>query len=224
MVKRPVRQQHAGGTRVLRRVRIARRLPLTERVRLTAAVDRGLDHVARGRDDLDTHAVDRDRVAGLHDRALAFGDGEIVLESSLDAGILRVRRIRIAVIEEAVEVRDGIRRRRAADMIPVVVRREEVVDLRQAGRAHRRRNPRRVTFARRGRRTAGIDQQRLSGGRHDQRGAAAFDVDLINAEGIGRADRTGGQQRGQHEDQRRSHATPDRRLCRRRPCGRSGCP
>ena len=132
-------------------------------------------------DDGDTRAAQRNRVTGFHDRALAGRDREVRLVAILDATILLPLWVHLAVIEEPLEVCDGVCRRRAADVVAVVVRREQVVDVLQPGSLHHLGDPLGIAF---GRRTgaAAVDQHRLTGRRDNQRGAAALDVDHIDAQ------------------------------------------
>ena len=66
--------------------------------------------------------------------------------------------------------------RHRAEVIAVVVRGDQVIDLRHAGVLHGGHDP--VGVARRGRAAvAGVDEQRLAGRRHEQRGVAALDVE-----------------------------------------------
>jgi hypothetical protein len=120
-----------------------------------------LDHRTVRRDNIDAHIVKGDPVAGIGDGPLVLRDFEIRVVSSAAVGVLFPLRIHLAVIEKAIEVGDGIRRRRAADMIAVVVSREQIVDLRQPGRLHRVGNALRIAFGRRAR-AAAVDQHRAA--------------------------------------------------------------
>ena len=68
----------------------------------------------------------------------------------------------------------------AADVIGVVVRDHEIVDAREAGLSNNGRNT--VGVAAVEAHVAGVHQQRFAGGRHDQRGLTAFDVDDMDVE------------------------------------------
>ncbi len=72
----------------------------------------------------------------------------------------------------------------AAHVVPVIVRHDEVVDLRQARALDRGRNAIGVAAVEAG--PSGVDEHRLAGGRHDQRRLSAFDVDDVDVERIGR--------------------------------------
>jgi hypothetical protein len=134
-------------------------------------------------DDVDARAGERNRVAGLDDRPLPGRDRQVGLVAILDAAVLFPLRIHLAVIEEALEVRHRVGGRRAAEMIAVVVGREQIRDRRQAGGAHRLGNPLRVALG--GcTRAAGVDQHRLTARRDHQRRTAAFDVDDVDAERV----------------------------------------
>ena len=67
---------------------------------------------------------------------------------------------------------------RAADVVEVVVRRDEVVDLLQT----RVRRGGGDAPGVNGARMAGIDEHRLAGRRNQQRGGAAFDVDVVDVQ------------------------------------------
>src|SRR5947209_3795973 len=96
-----------------------------------------------------THAAQRNRVAGFHDRAFAGCDSRGSLVAILNATILFPFRIHRAMIEEPLEVRDGICRRRTADVVAVVVRREQIIDALQPGSLHRLGDSLRIAFGRR---------------------------------------------------------------------------
>ena len=68
----------------------------------------------------------------------------------------------------------------AAIVIAVVVRQPEVVDLLHARELQHLENPIQVALAG----VAGVHEQRLPGGRYEQRGLAAFGVDVIDVEGL----------------------------------------
>ena len=73
-----------------------------------------------------------------------------------------------------------------AEVIAVPVRRDQVVDLREAGILDGGHDA--LGVARRGRAAvARVDQQRLAGRRDEQRRVAAFDVDDVDVQGLRRA-------------------------------------
>ena len=86
------------------------------------------------------------------------------------------------VIHERANRQSRRERRHAADMIGVVMRDDEVVDARDACLLRRRRDAVGVTAAES--REAGVDEHRLAGRRHEQRGLSPFDVDEIDAQGL----------------------------------------
>ena len=122
---------------------------------------------------------DRDLVPGLHDgvRRLAVQLRVRLLEARDLLALFDAR----PVIEEMLD-RDPLRQLlHAADVIDVVVREQQVVDLLEPELRHDRHDPIGVAAAG----IAGIDQQRLAGRRHEQRGLAAFGVDDIDVERFG---------------------------------------
>ena len=133
------------------------------------------------RDDADT--AKRNRIARLHDRSLAGRDLEIGFVAILDASILLPPRVHLAVIEEPLEMRDRVGRRRAADVVAVVVGRKEVVDLREARGLHRVGDAFRVAL-RRGPWAPAVDQHRIARRGDDQRRTAPFDVEDTDLQAI----------------------------------------
>ena len=93
-----------------------------------------------------------------------------------------------------------------AKVIPVIVRRDEVIDLAQPGVAHRSHDA--VAIPRGGRTAvASVDEQRLTGRGHEERGVSALDVDEIDRQRplrLGRDDRD-----ERHDDSDRQHSAHD---------------
>ena len=85
--------------------------------------------------------------------------------------------------------------RQAAEVIDVVVRQHEVIDLRDAGIGHCRLDA--IGVAATG--IAGVHQQCFSGGRHKQRRLAALRVDVIDGKRLGRPRLGVGGRRGKDE-------------------------
>ena len=117
---------------------------------------------------------------------------------------------RRAVIDEGANRHARRQRRDAADVIGVVVRHDEVVDPRQPGLLHRRRDAIGVAAVEAG--VARVDQQRLARRRDNQRRLAAFDVDEVDVERLSRWAGTGvdpaaGPREGKQQQQG-SHGAP----------------
>src|SRR5262249_28378148 len=116
----------------------------------------------------------RNYVAWLHDSAAAHRRPSEAIQPLLV--------LLLDLITSAVEVidEDHLRKRsQSADMIGVEVANDQVVDFLQAGLLGRGVDSFGVAIADRPSR---VDEQRLSGRRHDQSGRAAFDVDPIYIE------------------------------------------
>ena len=150
-------------------------------IRLAAAGKRRLDRLAAGRHDAPVQSGDRQLVAG-------FDDG--VLGLSVELGVSRLKAGDLLALLAARTVIDEVLDRHAlgqlqhpADVIDVIVRRHQVVDLFDANLAEYSHDA--VEVARAG--VAGVDHHRLAGRRAEERGGAAFDVDHIDVEGLSRA-------------------------------------
>ena len=100
----------------------------------------------------------------------------------------------LAVIHERADRKDRGDVRHAADMIHVVVRRDQVVDPRDAGVACRGRNPERIASV--GTRPSCIDEHRLSRRRDEQRRLSALHVDEVDAQDARITSRGRGELRG----------------------------
>ena len=150
------------------------------RIRLARAGKRRLNRLARRGDDAHIETRHRNPVAGFDDSVLCLGvERRVRLRQKrvgsfarLDVG---------AVIDELANLDLRSQLGHAAEMIAVPMRRDQMIDLLNAGVFHRIENA--ICVANRPRAViAGIDQQRLARRRNDQRGVAALDIDDINVE------------------------------------------
>ena len=108
----------------------------------------------------------------------------------------------------------------AAEVVAVPVRDDEVIEMREAGVVNRVHDAAGVAVGAR-RDIAGVHEQRFAGGRDEERGVAALDVDDVDVEGFARLRlREGGGrakgQRGEEQDRgarkpRHSHIHDDLR-------------
>jgi hypothetical protein len=91
-----------------------------------------------------------------------------------------------------------------ADVVAVIVRDQQVVDLLDAGGAYRLHDPLRIARAR----IAGVHQHRLPARRGDERRLAALDVDEIDVQRLlrGPCNRRGGTGAGQRHGHAHAHA------------------
>ncbi len=121
---------------------------------------------------------ERQLVAGLQRGAFALGQGFVGVPNLAAARILGFDGI--AVIQEMLDGDQLGECRRAADMIAVVMRDHQVVDLLEPGFLGCAKDSLGVAVIRSG--IAGVDQQRLPFGSDDESGAAAFNVHPIDVE------------------------------------------
>ncbi len=174
------RHDAADRLAVLRIVRVLARLELVAvRIRLAAAGERRRDRLPRRRHDPPVEARDRYLVPRLEDgmRRLAVQLRVRLLEPRDLLALFDAR----PVIEEMRD-RDPLRQfLHAADVIDVVVREQQVIDLLEPDLRHDRHDPIRVAAAG----IPGIDQQRLAGRRNEQRGFSTLGVDDVDVERFG---------------------------------------
>ena len=182
-----------GGIRILLFVR------RTERIRLPAAGDVALYHLPCRGHDAHVDAGQRDAIPGLGDGVLRLRVQRrvVLLQERIGVGV----RLHVRPVIDVVLDRDPVRElRQGAEVIAVVVREHEVVDLFQTRVLHRRHDPLRVADGA-GSAVTGVYQQGFAGRGHEQRRVAPFDVDDVDVERLGRPGLGGGQGGGQNHEQ-----------------------
>jgi len=158
------------------------------------------DVFAIGSENDDTEVWNLNSVSGVNNAArLSFDSRQIRCKiAARNAGVLAIG----AVIDELADLDVLDQFRYAADMVDMVVRRKNVINMSDAGVFHRSLNAcctATVTI-----RPAGIHEQRTTGRRDDQRGLPALDVNRINEQALLSAGlRTAGRLRAD-EEQRQS--------------------
>jgi hypothetical protein len=173
------REMNADRLRVLAGVRVQlRRVLRAVRIHATRAWHGTRQHLARSADDAHGDARDRHEVPWLHDRPLRSAiKGGIRLLHELVGGRRRLR-VR-AVVDEVTDGDPPRQRRHPAEVIAVVVRRDQMIDLRQARIRHGRGNPPRVPDGA-GAAVPRVNEERFTGWRHEKSGVAPFHVDEVH--------------------------------------------
>src|SRR5262249_45633649 len=172
--------------------------PILARGVRTAALERLRDRFARRHDDFDIQVLNGNPIARLYDLALALGqlDVGLVLRGDVRPADLH----RLAVIHVQID-RDHLGERlHRADVVTVEMRGEQHVDLLEPRFLRGRKDALGIAIV--GSAIGGIDEQRLTARRDNQRGRAARGIDPIDL----KIARRGTQGRGGDEyDRKFSH-------------------
>ena len=165
------------------------------------AGERRLQHVASGRHNSPVESLDRHRVARLDDEVFGFGPQLRVRRLESWHLLPEIRHDRTldgrTVIDEGADRNILDELLKAADVIDVVMGRDQVIDALHASRGEHFFQA--IKVPRSG--TAAVDQHRFAGGRDPQRGLSAFGIDNVDLQRALGADTRGGDQHEQKKDE-----------------------
>ncbi len=156
---------HAShGPRVLGRVHILRLEIGTEPIRLARPRQRLVDHIPGRRHDVPVQPFYRQLIARLHHDVIALRDlFHVIVVELLPGGRFLDR---VAMVDEIPDRQPRGKRRHAAHVVGVIVRNQQVIDLRHAGRFRHRGDPVRVPAIEAWK--SRIDQNALAGRREER--------------------------------------------------------
>ena len=186
----PISEDEADAAGILRWVRILAWGGRAKRVLPTCPSQRLRQQFAARGNDLDIEPLQRYAIARLHDRRGALGGGPV-------PGLLQVvgtlAGLRILSVGDEVDDRKAFRQLGdPANMVAMIMRDQQVVDPLQTCLLRRLDDA--VGVARLQTRPTRIHQQRLAGGRHDQRTLPTFHINEVDGHRLGRKKRQSGQQ------------------------------
>ena len=177
------------------------------RIRPAAARQRGLDYFARGSHDAYIDAAESNLVARFGDCMPGAGVKSRVRILEKVVGCLAGLNVR-AVIDELFNRHLCRELRRAAEMIAVPVRDNQMIDLPQAGIFDGSHDAARIAWCG-GAGVARVHEERRTGRRHEKRRVAAFNVDDVDVQRP-RCARLSDGQRGRGQDDGKDEHRNDR--------------